>query len=55
MKICINEKDNRVVITWENDKEKFYIKEKIEQLHFVYNPTYITWVNGHRIESKATT
>ncbi len=43
---------NELRIKWESDMEKDYVKTILNRIHCVYNPTYITWINGNRIEGK---
>ena len=45
--------DDDVRIKWENKNEKDYVMEKLDQIHFVYDPVYVTYVNGKLIKSKA--
>lgn len=50
MKVQLGPTDLR--IEWDTDDERKYLMTKLDSIHFAYNPTYIIYVNGVRIEGK---
>ena len=52
MRLTTTHDNSELRINTKNENEVNYVKHLIETLHFIFNPTYIVYVNGVRLEAK---
>ena len=50
MKIDLSK--NSINIEWEDKNEEASVKQQVYTWNWIFNPTYIVWVNGIKIEGK---